>query len=77
MDSRGRARLVDFGVSRVLYSTACFTQTTSVRGTFRWMAPELLQCIILGGTVMRPNIESDVYALAMTSWEVSNHSIHS
>ncbi|KZV95430.1 WD40 repeat-like protein [Exidia glandulosa HHB12029] len=43
IDDDGTARLCDFGLSRLLAKhSQSITNTTSVKGTFRWMAPELL-----------------------------------
>jgi serine/threonine protein kinase len=38
----GRAVLSDFGISRVWVNNATITAPTSVMGSCRWMAPELL-----------------------------------
>jgi serine/threonine protein kinase len=54
----------------VVDQTSAVTFTNTVRGTTRWMAPELLfydESLEGGG---RPTIASDVYACAMVVYEV-------
>jgi serine/threonine protein kinase len=66
------ARLTDFGLATVLHnpSTAgTMTGGSGVRGTVRWMAPELLQARI-DEVSAQPSVYSDVYALSITLWEV-------
>jgi serine/threonine protein kinase len=73
VDEHRVARLTDFGVATVLYnsSTAATTMTGSgVGGTVRWMAPELHEVRPEDGQCARPSVGSDVYALAITLWEV-------
>ena len=59
-------------------STVFLSETVeSSGGTFRWMAPELLDPPRFG-TNGRPTRESDCYALGMTVYEVGLlHSSHS
>jgi serine/threonine protein kinase len=66
-----RACLTDFGLATLAYYTASFTGTSSVRGTLRWMAPELLSAESPDADAGRPSVSADVYALAMVIWEVS------
>jgi serine/threonine protein kinase len=52
---------------------ATATMTTAGRGTFRYMAPELLDHEEFNSTG-QPTKESDSYALAITVWRVSVYS---
>ena len=62
MDEKGNACISDFGITVMLHNTGVLTQTTSsVRGTLRWMAPELL----LDDT-RKPSFEADMWSLGMT-----------
>lgn len=66
IDDGGNALLCDFGLSRIRADVTSRTATPNARGTAgsrNWMAPELL----LGGTPKKP---SDIYAFAMTTYEV-------
>jgi len=57
--------LCDFGLSRILEDASLWnTSATSVHGTVRWMAPELLS-----GTQQTVSIQSDMYAYGMTCFE--------
>jgi serine/threonine protein kinase len=71
VDSDRRVRLADFGLATVLYNspTAATTMKGSNGGTVRWMAPELYKEDDGHGTSW-PSARSDVYALAITIWEV-------
>jgi serine/threonine protein kinase len=70
LDGTMRAKLTDFGLSKVKVETKTTTAGTSkVSGTIRWMAPELLK---RGG---KPSKESDVYALGMILWEMTTRKI--
>lgn len=60
------ACLADFGLVMSLQVSA--TVTTTLKGTLRWMAPELLKSSDPEGGV--PTRASDVYALAMVFYEV-------
>ena len=60
------ACLADFGLAIALQGSA--TVTTTLKGTLRWMAPELLKSSDPDGGV--PTCASDVYALAMVFYEV-------
>ncbi|KAF9443790.1 kinase-like protein, partial [Macrolepiota fuliginosa MF-IS2] len=57
-----QARLTDFGVARMLNKTG---YTTTVGGTCRWMAPELLD-----DHQPPPTLASDVWAFGMTILQV-------
>ncbi|KIL54736.1 hypothetical protein M378DRAFT_174103 [Amanita muscaria Koide BX008] len=60
------ARLCDFGLSRFLIdSTLWRTTATQAGGSLRWMSPELMT-----GKQCTPTKESDIYAYAMTCYEI-------
>ncbi|KAG6916783.1 hypothetical protein DXG01_005365 [Tephrocybe rancida] len=71
VDSAGRARLADFGISSVLdadiVSWTSQQTPSSKGGTVRWRAPEVLQG---PGSVPTNSKESDVYALGCVAWEI-------
>jgi serine/threonine protein kinase len=67
----GRACLTDFGLATLVFYTASFTGTSSLKGTLRWMAPELLSAESGDLDAGRPSVSADMYALAMVIWEVS------
>jgi serine/threonine protein kinase len=73
VDEQGNARLADFGMVTVLFNSS--TQATTVTGegvggTMRYMAPELHAASAAGSDGPTLSVTSDVYALAMTLWEV-------
>jgi serine/threonine protein kinase len=45
----GVPKLTDFGVSRLLLNTATMTGTSNLKGSIRWMAPELVHVEIDDG----------------------------
>jgi len=64
IDDEGHARLIDFGLSRLIDSEpGLMTSTTS---SVRWCAPELLS-----SDDAQVTKASDVYAFASTALEVS------
>jgi serine/threonine protein kinase len=67
VDSNDTPRLVDFGLTSVLYNTAAeaTTRTGYAGGTIPWMSPELHRG-------QPHSFQSDVYALAITLWEVKS-----
>lgn len=68
VDEQGHAKLIDFGLSRLIDSVAGHGLTTStVSFSIRWCAPELVQSDDAPTTKA-----SDVYAFASTSLEVSS-----
>jgi serine/threonine protein kinase len=71
VDRNHRSRLADFGLATVLYDST--TTPTPLAGghcgTVRWMAPELCDEDDGRGS-SRPSVLSDIYALAITIWEV-------
>ncbi|KAG0239179.1 hypothetical protein BGW41_007870 [Actinomortierella wolfii] len=58
-------RLCDFGLSAIKTTSSASRLTESLKGTVRWMAPELF--------TKRPEYttKSDVYALGMVMWEMA------
>lgn len=62
LDREGRARLADFGIARPLEAPAGLTSTGDLIGTWRFVAPEVLD----GGAAGPP---SDVWALGATLYE--------
>jgi serine/threonine protein kinase len=71
VDADFNPRLADFGLTTILYNspTAATTMVGSAGGTVRWMAPELHDEDDGHGST-RPSVRSDIYALAITFWEV-------
>ncbi|CAL8461912.1 g1443 [Coccomyxa elongata] len=60
MDETGTVKIADFGVARVMNSTGVMTAET---GTYRWMAPEVIE--------HNPYREkADVFSFAITMWEL-------
>jgi serine/threonine protein kinase len=70
VNSVGRACLADFGLANVIDRTVSVTGTSTIRGTIRWMAPELLSSGVDRIPTPRPNTSTDIYALAIVFWEV-------
>ena len=76
VDSHRRARLVDFGLAVIVDESAAGSaiETSGIRGTIRWMAPELMSSKMFGFTeeskIRLPSRGTDVYALGMTILEV-------
>ena len=58
-----RALLGDFGVNAIIFDPFSLT-----RASIDWTAPELLT---LDNTRYQPSVSSDIYALAMVTYEVS------
>lgn len=78
VDSECCARLADFGLAVVIdESTAgSAAENRGMRGTVRWMAPELLLPEEFGFTrellKQLPSMSTDIYAIGMTILEVSS-----
>jgi serine/threonine protein kinase len=73
VDGKGHGRLTDFGLTAMLHATQTAT-TDRGAGSLRWMAPELLDPEEHGipeDQAGKPTKESDIYALGITTWEVS------
>jgi serine/threonine protein kinase len=63
VSNSGTLRIGDFGLSRMMSEEEVWlTKASHAAGTFRWMAPELLD-----GSVRRVTKESDIYAFGMTA----------
>ncbi len=58
----GHARLIDLGIARSTENRALRTETGLLRGTLRYLAPELFD-------VGRYSIQSDLWALGVVLWE--------
>lgn len=62
IDKNGKARLCDFGLSRMIEETTLWhTTATTAPGTIRWKAPELLS-----GEQRTVTKKADIYAYGMT-----------
>ncbi|KAF9262117.1 kinase-like protein [Marasmius fiardii PR-910] len=71
--ANGRCHLADFGLAvTTAETTALFNSTTSsLKGSLRWMAPELFKFDNLTGGEEKPNdLARDVYAYACTMLEI-------
>jgi len=68
--------LSDFGVSRVLVASHVTTDTTSFKGTTRWMAVEFFPQTngTFSGKPTTANEKTDVWAFGMTVY-VSSHQL--
>jgi serine/threonine-protein kinase len=62
VDDAGCVRLIDLGIARSFESRAMRTQTGMLRGTLRYLAPELFD----GG---QQSAQSDLWALGVVLWE--------
>ena len=77
IDSEYRARLADFGLTMVIDESTAGSTTghCGMRGTIRWMAPEMIYPEKFGfaGKYRKrlPSRSTDIYALGMTVLEVS------
>jgi len=64
LERDGRARLVDFGIARLLErETAHLTTAGTITGTLRYLAPELL-------AGEEPTVAADLYALGVVLFEM-------
>jgi len=81
IDSECRARLADFGLAAVVDETTSKTTAANdkLKGTIRWMAPELLLPEDFGfiGKFRKqlPSKDTDIYAIGMTIFEVLTGSV--
>ncbi len=62
VDAVGDARLIDLGIARSRDSRALRTQTGMLRGTLRYLAPELFDVGV-------HSVQSDLWALGVVLWE--------
>ena len=80
IDSECRARLADFGLAAVVDESTdgATAADEKLKGTTRWMAPELFFPDKFGFTgklaKQLPSKETDIYAIGMTILEVSARS---
>jgi len=65
LDENTKAKLTDFGLSKIKTQTASTTKNESA-GTLAWMAPELLQ------RKATHTQKSDMYSYGMVVWEISS-----
>ena len=80
IDDKLHACLADFGLSAVTYdpnTVNAISTSSSVNGSIRWMAPELLNPEEAGLEHVRPSSEADIYAFSMLMWEVSSLALSS
>lgn len=73
IDDKLHACLSDFGLATVTHdarTASMITTSTTMHGSIRWMAPELLHPTQSGREHGRATAESDVYAFAMLMLEV-------
>lgn len=69
LDDRLRAKLTDFGLSKIKQETTASQQTFTVKGTAQWMAPELFKRGAIWTTAV------DIYSLGMVLWELVTREI--
>jgi predicted Ser/Thr protein kinase len=71
LDSQLRARLTDFGLSRIKTETTTTTATASSQsvGTLQWMAPELFQ------RRAKYTKNADMYSYGMVLWELASRKV--
>jgi serine/threonine protein kinase len=62
VDGAGDARLIDLGIARSRDSRALRTETGMLRGTLRYLAPELFDVGV-------HSVQSDLWALGVVLWE--------
>ncbi|KAG0244935.1 hypothetical protein BGW41_005534 [Actinomortierella wolfii] len=61
----GEVKIADFGLATITNDPIAKARRARVRGSLRWMAPELLT------ELPRYSTKSDIYALAMVMWEMA------
>ena len=64
LDDRLRAKITDFGLSKVKSEVASSSSTQGMKGTLGWMAPELFEEKPQAGAA------ADIYAFGMVLWEM-------
>ncbi|CAE6385150.1 unnamed protein product [Rhizoctonia solani] len=64
----GTARLVDFGLAKMTESALKFSATSTVKGTHRWMAPELMNPDEKSKAFV--TFATDIYSMGMTILEI-------
>jgi TPR repeat protein/serine/threonine protein kinase len=68
LDSNGRAKLADFGLSTLKASSSSDT-SGGLKGTVLWTAPELFK------RGAKATTASDIYSLAMVLWELASRKV--
>ena len=63
MSDEGRPLICDFGLARIVPGSASLSNTTTVRGSVRWMAPEFFRDI---DPVTEHSEETDVWGFGAT-----------
>lgn len=71
IDKSGCARLVDYGFFNITSLNCTETSVLGSKGTYRWMAPELLSVGQHANGSRSPTSQSDVFALGMVVIEVA------
>ncbi|KAG2055496.1 kinase-like protein [Suillus hirtellus] len=71
IDDSWNAVLTDFGLSRVLEVSGFTTTNVKAVGTFRYMAPELMNPVnTASATAPLPTVQSDIWSAGMTGLEI-------
>ncbi|KAG2104031.1 kinase-like domain-containing protein [Suillus discolor] len=70
IDDSWNAVLTDFGLSRVLEASGFTTTNVKAVGTFRYMAPELMNPVNPSATAPLPTVQSDIWSAGMTGLEI-------
>ena len=63
MSDEGRPLICDFGIARIVPESASLSNTTTVRGSVRWMAPEFFKS---EAPVTEHSEATDVWAFGAT-----------
>ncbi|KAF9504625.1 hypothetical protein BS47DRAFT_1354984 [Hydnum rufescens UP504] len=67
IDEHGEAVLSDFGLTRIRHELTRTGTQSSGLGTLRYLAPEVFL-----GQVLRVNVTTDIYSLALTIWALAS-----
>ncbi|KAG1903386.1 kinase-like domain-containing protein [Suillus fuscotomentosus] len=71
IDDSWNAVLTDFGLSRVIKASGFTTTNVKAVGTFRYMAPELMNPVnTTSATAPLPTVQSDIWSAGMTGLEI-------
>ncbi|EMD39284.1 hypothetical protein CERSUDRAFT_152382 [Gelatoporia subvermispora B] len=70
VNDQGIASITDFGLSSLYQENSRSTSSVGTQGSFRWMAPEILDPELFENEGGRARRESDVYSFALTMWEI-------
>ena len=63
MSDEGQPLICDFGLARIVPGSASLSNTTTVRGSVRWMAPEFFRVL---DPVTEHSEETDVWGFGAT-----------